>query len=88
MFKRIVLLPALVGTLGMVDLPDMIEHSRLLHCEAYTCVNLTTDEVIELEQPGDPIYGYIVDFTKPYSVEQIKEASPHVLKHYRETLKP
>lgn len=84
--RSIALLGLMAGgnSLYAADLADMVKHSRLLSCEGRVCTDTRNPhEKHQVDPESPPIYGYVVDFTKEYTLEQIREATPHILNHYR-----
>jgi hypothetical protein len=69
---------------GSNNYEEMYRNSFVSRCDGMQCTDLDTGEVLPLEDGEKPRYGDVINFSRYYTVEEIKAAMPYILKKYRE----
>jgi hypothetical protein len=75
---------AMLSSVVQADEPtyeEMFRNSFVSYCDGQFCIDTDTGERYELA--GDPVKpGYVLNFSQPYTAEQVKKATPYILERY------
>ena len=63
---------------------EMYRNSFVSDCRGYVCTDQDTGETYDLPRNEPPRNGSVINFSQPYTTEEIQGAMPYILKKYRE----